>query len=170
MVNKFAVPCRYCLLATLAFALDVAAQAPAFALQASADKPWYGVWELDIPPPASRFEPAPYRKVTTRIEPWEDGLKVTYDLVRTRGGITHMEWEGRFDGKDYPMQGVDNGLTNAYRLLSDRSYGIVIKVDTKPVATATAIVSSDGNTLTVITEERDPRGQLRKTTAVYRKR
>jgi hypothetical protein len=65
---------------------------------------------------------------------------------------------------------VDNHLTNAYRVKDERSYEIVIKIDSKPVATATAVVSSDGETLTVTTEERDPGGQLRKTTAVYRRK
>jgi hypothetical protein len=141
-----------------------------FAFQASPNAPWFGVWELDIRPPASRFEPPPYKRATTRIEPWDGAVKVTYDLVRIRGGITHMEWVGRFDGADYPVQGVDNHLTNAYRVKDERSYEIVIKIDSKPVATATAVVSSDGETLTVTTEERDPGGQLRKTTAVYRRK
>ena len=163
MVNKFERLCRY-------FLLVAVLAVPAAAGQASADKPWFGTWELETPRPASIFEPPPYKKATTRIEPWDDGMKVTYDLVRTRGGITHMEWVGRFDGKDYPVQGVDNYLSNAYRLIDDRSYQIVIKVDTTVVATATAVVSGDGKTLTVTTEERDSRGQPRKTTAVYRKR
>ena len=72
----------------------------------------------------------------TRIEPWEDGLKVTYEMVGTRGGVTHTEWTGKFDGKDYPMQGVDTVMTNAYRRIDDRSYEIVIKLDGTLIATA----------------------------------
>jgi hypothetical protein len=67
----------------------------------------------------------------------DDGLRVVYDMVRRRGGITHMEWNGRFDGKEYPVQGVDYVLTNAYRKLSDRSYEIVVKVDGRAAAVAT---------------------------------
>jgi hypothetical protein len=95
---------------------------------------------------------------------------VTYDLVRARGGITHMEWVGRFDGKDYPVQGVDNYLTNAYRLIDDRSYEIVIKVDNQRVARAIAVVAPDNATLTVTTEQKDARGLPVKTTAVYRRK
>ena len=109
---------------------------------------------------------SPYKKVTTRIEPWEDGIRVVYDMVRTRGGITHTEWQGRIDGMDYPMQGVDSDMTNAYRLIDGRSYQIAIKMDGRGVATATAVVSEDGRALTVTTVERDARGQSRTTTAV----
>src|SRR5829696_1846496 len=100
--------------------------------------PWYGVWQLDQPAPTSRFEQRPYRKVTSTIEPWQDGLKVSYDMVRARGGITHMEWTGRFDGRDYPVAGIDYFLTNAYRRIDDRSYEIIIKVDGKVAANAIA--------------------------------
>src|SRR5688500_14621503 len=155
-------------------------QQAAFAVQASAPKaPWYGTWQLVQPAPAGRFDAPPYKKVTLRIEPWEerrpgvpgdreDGLRVVYDMVRTRGGITHVEWQGRFDGRDYPVQGMDYPLTNAYRPIDDRSYEIIIKVDGQPAATATAIVSPDGGTLTVTTVTRDARGQ-QTTTAVYRR-
>ena len=131
--------------------------------------PWFGTWEQELAAPASRFETPPYKKVTTRIEPWRDGIRVTYDMVRARGGITHVEWVGRFDGRDYPVQGVDYFLTNAYRVLDDRRYEIVIKVDTTVAATATAAVSADGQTLTVTTVERDARGQTRTSTAIYRR-
>lgn len=131
--------------------------------------PWFGTWQLISSPSIGRFETPPYKRVTSRIEPWQDGLKVTYDMVRTRGGVTHIEWTGRFDGNDYIVQGVDYFLTNAYRQLDDRSYEIVIKVDGQVAATATAVVSPDGATLTVSTIERAAHGQTTKTIAIYQK-
>ena len=131
--------------------------------------PWFGVWQLEQPAATSRFESRPYKKVTSTIEPWQDGLKVSYDMVRARGGITHMEWTGRFDGRDYPVAGIDYFLTNAYRRIDDRSYEIVIKVDGRIAANAIAVVSPDGATLTVTTIEKDARGQTIKTSAIYRK-
>ena len=91
-------------------------------------------------------------------------------MVRRRGGITHMEWSGRFDGRDYPVQGVDYVLTNAYRKLSDRSYEIVVRVDGREVAVATAVVSPDSRRLRVDTMERDARGQAVKSAAEYVRR
>ena len=131
--------------------------------------PWLGTWQLVPPKSTSRFDSPPYKKVTSRLESWEDGLKVTYDMVRTRGGIVHMEWTGRFDGKDYPVQGVDYVLTNAYRPIDGRSYEIVIKRDGQVAATAVAVVSPDGGTLTVTTAEKDATGKTITTAAVYRK-
>lgn len=131
--------------------------------------PWFGTWQ-QVPPPKPWFDPWPYQKVTLRIEPSDDGLRVVYDMVRRRGGVTHMEWTGRFDGGDYPIQGVDYVLTNAYRKLSDRSYEIVVKVDGRVAAIATAVVSPDGGTLNVETREQDSQGKSVTTTASYRKR
>ncbi len=91
-------------------------------------------------------------------------------MVRRRGGVTHIEWTGRFDGNDYPVQGVDYVLTNAYRRLSDLSYEIVVKVDGRAAAVATAVVSADGGTLNVDTREQDSKGRTVSTTATYRKR
>ena len=130
---------------------------------------WFGTWQ-QIPPESRWFNPWPYERVTLRIEPWDDGLRVVYDMVRQRGGITHMEWTGRFDGRDYPMQGVDYVLTNAYQQLSDRSYQITVRLDGREVAVATAVVSPDGARLTVDTVERDASGRQRKTSAVYVRR
>jgi hypothetical protein len=91
-------------------------------------------------------------------------------MVRRRGGMQHMEWSGRFDGKDYPVQGVDYVLTNAYRKVSDRSYEIVVRVDGRAAAVATAVVSSDGRTLNVDTKEQDAKGRTVTTTARYQRR
>jgi len=88
-------------------------------------------------------------------------------MVGTRGGVTHTEWTGKFDGKDYPMQGVDAVLTNAYRRIDDRSYEIVIKMDGGVVATAKVAVSADGKTLNVATEQKDAGGKSATTSALY---
>jgi hypothetical protein len=92
---------------------------------------------------------------------------VTYDLVGVRGGITHMEWEGKFDGKDYPMHGVDYVLTNAYTRETDRSYQIVTKIDGVISSTAKVMISSDGKTLTTLTTGKNAQGNTVNTTSVY---
>jgi hypothetical protein len=137
-------------------------------LQAQPEQPpWLGTWRLNDARSTKRAVESPYKRVTTRIEPAGDGLKVTYEMVGTRGGVTHLEWTGRFDAIDYAVQGVDYVLTNAYRQIDSRRYEIVVKVDGAVAATARAEVSSDGGTLTVITAERDARGRSVTTTAVY---
>ena len=55
--------------------------------------------------------------------------------MRSRGGILHLEWIGKFDGNDYPVQGVEVVLTSAYRRVDDRTWELRQKIDGEPVAT-----------------------------------
>jgi len=128
--------------------------------------PWFGTWRLNPGKSTANRDPR-FKRVTSTIEPWESGLRVTYDMVGSRGGVTHLEWSGKLDGRDYPVQGVDYLLTNAYSPLDDRSYRIVIKVDGAVAATATAVISPDGKTLTTNTLEKNARGQDVRTVTVY---
>jgi hypothetical protein len=109
--------------------------------------PWFGTWQQRNPDKR-------YKRVISKIEPWQDGIRVTYDMVGARGGVTHMEWTGKFDSQDYPVQGVDYVLTNSYKLLNDHSYEIVIKVEGGVAATARVEVSPDGKTLTTVTTQK----------------
>jgi len=163
------------IMSVVAHAIVAAVLSAALHATGALTAPWFGTWQLEPPKTAPRwFETPPYQKVTITIEPsgqapgdtLREGLRVSYDMVRTRGGITHMEWLGRFDARDYPVQGVASFMTNAYRQIDDRSYEIVIKVDGATAATATAVVSSDGATMTVTTVETAGG----KSTAVYRRR
>jgi hypothetical protein len=114
--------------------------------------PWFGTWKLNPLKSTSNSE-SRFKRVTLK--------------VGTRGGITHMEWTGKFDGKDYPVQGVDYVLTNAYTRLDAQSYQIVIKVDGSVAATAKVVVSADGKTLTTSTVEKNARGESVTSTTVY---
>jgi len=83
-------------------------------------------------------------------------------MVGTRGGITHVEWSGRFDSKDYPLQGIDYVMTNAYSRIDDHAYDIVIKREGKISGNVKVTVSPDGRTLTAVTT-----GGNGNSTAVY---
>jgi len=135
-------------------------------IAADTQAPWFGVWKQN--PARSTINPETrFKRVTLKIEPWEDGLKVSYDMIGTRGGITHLEWTGKFDGKDYAVQGLDYVLTNAYTRADDNSYRILVKMDGAPAARADVSISPDGKTLTSVTTQKDGRGQDTSTTAVY---
>src|SRR5215831_5978759 len=92
-------------------------------MSAEPQAPWFGTWKLNPAKSTSNSE-SRFKRVTLKVEPWQDGLKVSYDMVGTRGGVTHMEWTGKFDGRDYPVQGLDYVLTNAYTLVNDHGYQI----------------------------------------------
>ena len=130
------------------------------AVAGDAQAPWMGTWKLN--PAKSQTAPGRYKRTITKIEPWQDGTKVEYDMVGVRGGVNHLEWTGKFDGKDYPVEGADYIITNAYTVIDDHHYQIVVKVEGHHTATAHVEVSTDGKTLTTVTTEGD-----RKTTTVY---
>jgi hypothetical protein len=130
---------------------------------AQAQAPWFGAWSLDVQ--QSTYDgPPPYRRAACVIEPWNGGLKSVCDMVRVRGGVTHLEWAGRFDGKDYPVQGVEEYITYAYTLADSRNYDVAIKLDGTPVGQSRVTISADGRTMTIVTRQ----GKS-VTTSVYRR-
>ena len=131
---------------------------------AQAQAPWFGIWRLDVER-STYAGPPPYRRATCVIEPWNDGLKSICDMVRVRGGITHLEWAGRFDGRDYAVHGVEEYVTYAYSQTGERSYEVVIKLDGAPAGRSRVDVSPDGRTMTVVTRQ----GRA-ETTSVYVRR
>src|SRR5262245_17379371 len=92
-------------------------------------EPLFGRWRLNFTESTFAPGPAAYARVTCKIAPWEDGLRVIYDMIGVRGGVSHWEWTGKIDGKDYPLQGVEEVITNAYRRIDDRTYAVVFKLD-----------------------------------------
>lgn len=130
-----------------------------------------GTWKLNLARSVYEAGPPPYKRSIVKIESLPDALnirlKVTYDNVGIRGGVSHIEWEGKLDGKDYPIEGVDDVLTNAYTRIDERTYEVVVKADGTKAATARIVIAPDGKTLTSITSTRNAKGQILKTTAVY---
>jgi hypothetical protein len=112
-------------------------------------EPLLGTWRLNLAQSTFASGPPPYARVTTRIESSDDGLKVIYDMVGERGGVTHWEWMGRLDGKDYPLEGIEEAVTNAYSRIADRTYNLVFKVDGRITTTTRISISADGRTMTV---------------------
>jgi hypothetical protein len=130
---------------------------------------WFGTWVLNVGKSTYDPGPAPYRRATYEIQPWQDGLKVIYELVYPRGGVSHLEWTGRLDGRDYPVQGLDEVLTYAYHPLPDGSYEVVVKIDGRITARSLVTLSQDGRTMTTKTAGKGARGQDLTTTTIYEK-
>ena len=107
---------------------------------------WLGTWVLNVG--RSIYPSAqPYNRASFRIERTGDGFRVIYDMVHPRGGTTHMEWTGRMDGRDYPLQGVDQALTYAYTSAADGSGEIVVKIDGREAARSRVTVEDGGRTM-----------------------
>jgi hypothetical protein len=149
------------IVAGLAGPRTVAAQAPAG---------WLGTWTLNVGKSSYNPGPPPYRRGSFVVEPAGDGVRIVSRLIRARGGVVHTEWTGRFDGKDYPVQGIDEVLSYAYLPIDERTWELVIKADGRTIGKSRATMSADGRTLTTVTAARDPRGNDITTTTVYEKR
>lgn len=166
-----------CLLASASPVHEVAAQPAAQAAAvpgatpaapaAPATAPWLGAWQLNVGRSVYRPGPPPYRRGTLRTDQVGDRIRMVYDLIPVRGGLTHMEWTGRFDGRDYAVQGVDQVITYAYTPLDDRTMQVTLKVDGRVAAEAKVVLSPDGTTLTTDTRVLDARAGNLVTTTVY---
>ena len=128
---------------------------------------WFGTWTLNLDKSVYDPGPPPYKRATYRIEPSGDGVKVVYDMVHRRGGVTHLEWTGNLDGHDYTVQGVEEFVTNAYRALGDREWEVMLKIDGRVAARSKVTLSPDGKTITTVTDGRNAQGAEVTTTTVY---
>lgn len=133
------------------------------------DEAWFGVWQLNLDKSAYNPRPAPYKRATMKVERADDKVRFSYDFVHLRGGVQHLEWTGRFDGKDYMVQGIDEYMTYAYKQLDARTYEIVAKADGQIAAVATVTISPDGRTLTTVTRRKNARGQDITNTTIHDK-
>ena len=72
----------------------------------AAEDPQAGTWNLNVA--KSKYSPGPATKSgTASLEAWgDDGVKVTADGVNADGQTTHVEFQAKYDGKDYPITGV----------------------------------------------------------------
>jgi len=129
--------------------------------------PWFGTWSLNLAHSTYMPGPPPYKRAQYTIEPWKEGVKVTYDMVYPRGGTTHWEWLGKFDGRPYPLQGIDEYVTYAYQRVDDRTYDVVVRLDDRPAGVSRVNLSTDGTTITTTTKGKDATGRIVTTTTVY---
>ena len=131
---------------------------------------WFGTWTLNLEKSSYNPGPPPYKRATMKVKPLEGGrVRFSYDFVYPRGGAQHVEWDGRFDGNDYVVQGADEYVTYAYRQTGALTYEITAKLDTRVTAVAAVTISPDGRTLTTITRGGNVRGEEMRNTTVYEK-
>jgi hypothetical protein len=128
---------------------------------------WLGTWVLNVARSTYAVAP-PYKRAVYRIEPEGDGFRVVYDMVHPRGGTTHLEWTGRMDGRDYPLQGVDQAITYAYTATGGDAADIVVKIDGRVAARSHVTLADGGRSM--ITATTAGAGGPAISTTVYEKR
>jgi len=136
---------------------------------AQAPTSWFGTWKLNAAKSIYNPGPAPYKRSTSHIEPYEGGIKASYDFVGWRGEALHMEWIGKFDGRDYAVEGLDEPRTNAYTQIDENTFKDVAKVDGQITSVSRITLSPDHKIMTMVTESSNTQGQPVITTSVYEK-
>jgi hypothetical protein len=132
-----------------------------------ADNPHMGTWKLDeakskMTPGTTKFTSVTFKSVLGKV-------KVTGDGVDANGKPIHVEWSGKFDGKDYPVTGDSSADTRSYRKVDDRTLEVTVKKAGKATVTARTMVSADGKSRTSTVSGTTPKGKKFKNVAVYDK-
>jgi hypothetical protein len=125
-----------------------------------------GTWKLNEA--KSKFSPGATKNTTIIYAPAGDQIKVTTDGTTGDGKPTHTEWVGKFDGKDYPLNG-DPSYTRSYKKINDSTLELTVKKNGKVVTVGRAVVSPDGKTRTVNVKGTSSDGKKITYTSVYDK-
>ena len=132
-----------------------------------AQDPNVGTWKLNE---AKSHIPAGAVKINSMAVSSEgDNMKVTQDGTDRDGKPLHMEWTGKFDGKDYPVTGSPVMDSRSYKKMGGSTLASDSKKDGKVVSSARSTISADGKTRTVHATQTDPSGKKITLTAVFDK-
>jgi|SRR5206468_3827569 len=129
--------------------------------------PIMGTWKLNEA--KSKITPGTMKFNTVTFKNMFGNIKVANDGIGPDGKPVHIEWSGKFDGKDYPVTGDPNGDTRSYTKVNDRTLHVTVKKNGKVTATAHTVVSADGKSRTATVTGTTPKGKKFKNVAVYDK-
>src|SRR6516225_7755674 len=105
----------------------------AFTVVAQSADPWVGTWKVNLDKSTYSPGPKPTTAAVVRMDSAQGGVKVTIDGADPQGKPTHVELNGKFDGKDAPAPAAPTpNSTDAFKRMDARSFEIVAKTDGKP--------------------------------------
>lgn len=131
--------------------------------------PMTGTWVLNVA--KSTYVPAPGPKSQTVVITGTDqARKVVVDVTPDAGSAMHWEVAGAAN-QELPVAGVNpNADTYTFRRINGTTIEARYKKGGRPTITQTAVVSPDGNVLTVTGKGTNTAGQAVNTVAVYERR
>ncbi len=129
--------------------------------------PQMGTWKLNEA--RSKFTPGTPKFATVTLESTLGTIKVTGDGIDANGKPTHVEWAGKFNGKDYPVKGDPNADTRSYRKVGNRTLEVTVKKNGKVTATVRTVLSAEGKTRTSTVTGTTAKGKKFRNVAVYDK-
>ena len=151
---------------TKAFGLTLAFCFLGAAMCFAAD-PQKGTWKLNES--KSKITPGTAKFTTVTFKGMLGNIKVTSDGTASNGQPAHVEWSGKFDGKDYPVTGSPDSDARSYTKVNDRTLQFTAKKNGKVIATGRTVVSADGKSRTVNVSGTTASGKKFKNFAVYDK-
>jgi hypothetical protein len=125
----------------------------------AAPDPAIGVWKLNVPLSSLTVVPVPKGSLI-RVEAWNDGLKVSAEIIDAHGNKTHLQVAYKCDGNDYPLTGFPLADSISTRRINERKSESVLKKGGRVILTAKAVISWNGKTLTVIRTGMDAEGRM----------
>jgi hypothetical protein len=132
------------------------------------DDPMIGTWKVNLA--KSTYSPGPPPKsATTKFSPWEDGVRITGDIVDALGNNIHLEVAAKFDGKEYPIKGSPVADAISLKRIDERQTDVVWKKDGKVTMMGKSLISSDGRTTTLTQTGTDAQGRTVKNVIISEK-
>lgn len=129
--------------------------------------PQMGTWKLNEA--KSKITPGTMKNTHVVYSSMLGQVKIKSDGIDPSGKPIHVEWSGKFDGKDYPVTGDPNSDMRSYMKVNERTLTTANKKNDKVTVTGQIVVSSDGKSRTVTVSGTTPKGKKFKNVAVYDK-
>ena len=127
--------------------------------------PQMGTWKLNEA--KSKIMPGTLKNTRVVCSSMFGQVKVTSDGIDANGKPVHVEWSGKFDGKDYPVTGNPNSETRSYTRVNERTLTTTNRKNGKVTVAGQIVVSADGKSRTVTVTGTTPKGKKFKNVAVY---
>ena len=137
------------------------------AVASFAADPQMGTWKLNEA--KSKITPGTTKNTQVVYSSMFGQVKIKSDGIDANGKPIHVEWSGKFDGKDYPVAGDPNSDSRSYTKVNERTLTTANKKNGKVTVTGQIVVSADGKSRTVTVTGTTPKGKKFKNVAVYDK-
>ena len=139
------------------FATALLCAALALAVTAAAADQHSGTWKMNSD--KSKYSPGPAPKSSTvKIEADEKGVKIDAEIVNADGSPTHVQYDAKFDGKDYPVTGIPYADAVSVKRIDANTIEATMKKGGQVTMTVTSKVSNYGKTRTSTFKGKDAEG------------
>jgi len=128
-----------------------------------------GTWKLN--PAKSKYSPGPAPKnLTEKVVLDENTYKVEGNGTRGDGNPMYLDFDAKFDGKDYPIRGIPWADMQSARWIDAHTPQLIQKKGGRVTMIVTCRVSADGKTRTCTMKGQDEQGHKVNNVVVFDKR